>query len=336
MSTDLVSVATETLDPTVLAPTAGDPRTSASVRTPMQNLTNRTRWLWARTQDVIGYFAPLGAVLPVAITSVDTSGDTLTLAAHGFSNGDPVVLVPAGGATLPAPFVVGVTYYAKSVTSTTFQLGATAVGAALDITTTGSGAFYAAKRTTANLYGVALLAAAANAFSGLMTIAGSLTVTGAAAFGAALSAVGLASFPGGSTVGNFNSNAGPLTAYGTISQQWRYNERPTVLLGDADHTIGSSDGDQFAMAVPTAQRTILLRETTAPTPVDTEVLTITRPAGGAFAIVIKREGNSGAAIVTLAASTRSTACLKESDLNDGNGVRWHLDGGWGHTPGADA
>lgn len=77
---------------------------------------------------------------PIAATTADT-GDTFTDAAHGLSNGDRVILVTlttTTGATLLTP------YYVVGKTDDTFQLSATAGGAAITLTTDGSATYLAA------------------------------------------------------------------------------------------------------------------------------------------------------------------------------------------------
>lgn len=77
--------------------------------------------------------------------TVAAATDLLTLADHGYLAGDPVVLTaPTGG----APLVAGTTYYVRDVTASSFKLAATSGGAAIDITTDGSGSI--ARVATAN------------------------------------------------------------------------------------------------------------------------------------------------------------------------------------------
>lgn len=77
---------------------------------------------------------------PVSATTQDT-GDTFTDVAHGLANGDRVILVTlvtTTGATILVP------YFAVGVTADTFQLSATAGGAALALTTDGTATYLAA------------------------------------------------------------------------------------------------------------------------------------------------------------------------------------------------
>jgi hypothetical protein len=71
------------------------------------------------------------------ISSVDTGADTLTSNAHGYKNGTIVQI--AATTTLPAPFVALTDYFVIGVTTNTFQLASTFTGAAINITTSGSG-----------------------------------------------------------------------------------------------------------------------------------------------------------------------------------------------------
>lgn len=68
--------------------------------------------------------------------TVAASTDSLTSTAHGYSNGDAVLLTAK---TNGAPLVLGTVYYVRDVTTNTFKLAATAGGAAIDITSDGSG-----------------------------------------------------------------------------------------------------------------------------------------------------------------------------------------------------
>ncbi|HEY8924515.1 MAG TPA: hypothetical protein VIU64_09045 [Polyangia bacterium] len=152
MATDISSSSTESYDSTVNAPATGDARTSASVRTPMQNIVNRARWLRARAEDRLDKFLPLGGLFPVA-ASVATS--TFTIAGHGLNANDPVRVMSVGGSA-PSPLVVDTTYYVVggSLTSNTFQVSATVGGGAVTLTDNGSGAIYVAKRVTAKFFQV--------------------------------------------------------------------------------------------------------------------------------------------------------------------------------------
>lgn len=88
----------------------------------------------------------------------------------------------------------------------------------------------------------------------------------------------------------------------------------------------------WILATPTANRTVRIMHTTGPTLLGGERLTVKRPAAGAFAYAIKREGSAGA-IVTLPAST-STGAELYYDLAS---TSWKLLlPGEGAIPGADA
>lgn len=74
--------------------------------------------------------------------TVIPSADTLTVTKQYFDNGTLVNLYTSD--TLPAPFVTGTDYYVvnASATGLTFKLSATFGGAAIDITTSGTGTQY--------------------------------------------------------------------------------------------------------------------------------------------------------------------------------------------------
>ena len=72
----------------------------------------------------------------------DASTDVITANAHGFNDGDPVVLEELrSGASLPTGLTEGVVYYVRDKTTNTFKLAATVGGSAIDITGAGSGGY---------------------------------------------------------------------------------------------------------------------------------------------------------------------------------------------------
>jgi hypothetical protein len=99
---------------------------------PTDNTTGRkTRGLLsALTTNVTSELATGLAFTVVAATDVYTS------AAHGYSNGDPVVPSALTGAT---GITAGLYYYIRDVTTNTFKLAATLGGAVVDVTADGSG-----------------------------------------------------------------------------------------------------------------------------------------------------------------------------------------------------
>lgn len=150
MATDVSSSSTESYDSTVNAPAAGDPRTSASVRNPLQNVVNRARWLRARAEDRLDKFLPLGGLSPVAAS---VASSTFTISGHGLNANDPVRVMSVGG-NVPSPLAADTTYFVVggSLTSNTFQVSLTSGGSAVTLTDVGSGTIYVAKRVTAKFY----------------------------------------------------------------------------------------------------------------------------------------------------------------------------------------
>ncbi len=133
---------------TVQGPAAGDPRTAASVRQMGQPLLNRSLWTWRRTQDLLGSFCPVGGAAPVAIMSIDTSTNRITLEGHGLASNDPVRVYLATGATVPGGLSVIRLYYTRYIDADTIELSESAgPGSAVDITSGGSGAIYLVKVT---------------------------------------------------------------------------------------------------------------------------------------------------------------------------------------------
>ncbi len=65
--------------------------------------------------------------------------DAVELDVHGFVADDPVSFRAEAGGSLPSPLVAGVAYYAKPVGESYFQVAAAPGGAAIDLTTAGSG-----------------------------------------------------------------------------------------------------------------------------------------------------------------------------------------------------
>lgn len=82
--------------------------------------------------------SPLGGGTKQPFALDDTAADTFKCAAHGYANGDTVVLWP-GAATLPTGVAVGTVYFIVTSATNTFQLSATSGGAAINITGAGGG-----------------------------------------------------------------------------------------------------------------------------------------------------------------------------------------------------
>lgn len=77
------------------------------------------------------------AVQPVHKTyTADSASDFLTSTAHGYANGDQVMFAPG---SLPTPLAVDTVYYVRNSATNNFKVAATPGGAAIDITTNGSG-----------------------------------------------------------------------------------------------------------------------------------------------------------------------------------------------------
>lgn len=78
--------------------------------------------------------ARLAAEPPASVSS-----NAIELDGHGFALNDPVSFRAEAGGSLPSPLVAGTTYYAIPAGEGYFQVAATSGGAAIDLTTTGSG-----------------------------------------------------------------------------------------------------------------------------------------------------------------------------------------------------
>lgn len=75
------------------------------------------------------------------VEAVDATGDTLTMPGHGLATDDVVEFALGYQATAPGGLAVGTVYYAKPIADSDdlIQLAASKGGAAIDITSTGSG-----------------------------------------------------------------------------------------------------------------------------------------------------------------------------------------------------
>jgi hypothetical protein len=95
---------------------------------------------YATHRDLYRYGLARGALAMPGrlVESSAASSDLLTLDGHGFVTDDEVLVRATEGGTLSAPLVEGTTYYVIRVTDSTFKLAATAGGAAIDLSTSGS------------------------------------------------------------------------------------------------------------------------------------------------------------------------------------------------------
>lgn len=81
-----------------------------------------------------------GALVGAAkIFEADGTTDVFNCPAHGFVLDDTVRLRASVGGTLPTGVTENTTYYARDITTDSFKLSATQGGAAINITTSGSG-----------------------------------------------------------------------------------------------------------------------------------------------------------------------------------------------------
>lgn len=72
------------------------------------------------------------------VADVTIATEVLELDGHGFRDDAELIFRAEAGGSLPSPLVAGTTYYAIVVSDSTFQVAATAGGAAIDLTTAGS------------------------------------------------------------------------------------------------------------------------------------------------------------------------------------------------------
>lgn len=76
----------------------------------------------------------LQLMAPAQSVTADTGTEKITLAAHGFADGQAVQFT----GTLPAPLVAGTTYYVRDAATNDFKLAASVGGAAINLTTAGT------------------------------------------------------------------------------------------------------------------------------------------------------------------------------------------------------
>jgi hypothetical protein len=77
------------------------------------------------------------------LTTVDPSTDVFTSTSHGFADTNRVQVEMENG-TLPSPLADNTTYFVRDAATNTFKLALTSGGAAIDITTAGTGTLWTA------------------------------------------------------------------------------------------------------------------------------------------------------------------------------------------------
>lgn len=77
------------------------------------------------------------AYTDIFAATADDSTDVVTATGHNFTDTTPIVFTTTG--TLPAPLAISTVYYVRDSAANTFKVAATSGGAAIDITTTGTG-----------------------------------------------------------------------------------------------------------------------------------------------------------------------------------------------------
>lgn len=79
--------------------------------------------------------------------TIEADNDTVTLTAHGLSDGDLVVFHTLAGGT---GLTVGTTYYVRDAAANTFKVAATRSGAAVDVTVDATDADFISSKSTAD------------------------------------------------------------------------------------------------------------------------------------------------------------------------------------------
>lgn len=100
------------------------------------------RWLSFWDALTAGNFlgiVPNGGTAPKGFTVDDIATEVLDSPAHGYANGNTVVVWAISGMSLPAPLAEGTVYFVVGATTDTLQLSATSGGAAINVTAVGAG-----------------------------------------------------------------------------------------------------------------------------------------------------------------------------------------------------
>lgn len=115
----------------------------------VQQMLGRGEWdgcegLWFRglqiTPDKYRFYPGKQTSKTVKSFTASSATDLVTVTAHGYSNGDRVIMLE--GSIIPTPLAAGAAYFIRDVTTDTFKFALTAGGPALDLTGNGSGQLY--------------------------------------------------------------------------------------------------------------------------------------------------------------------------------------------------
>jgi hypothetical protein len=90
---------------------------------------------YCEPSDLYDFGLPRGAVPNPGrlVYAFDATANTCALDVHGFATDDPVLFQTEAGGALPTALAEGVTYYAKPVDESHFQVAATAGGTAISL-----------------------------------------------------------------------------------------------------------------------------------------------------------------------------------------------------------
>jgi hypothetical protein len=100
------------------------------------------RWIGGWDAVTAGDFkgmTPNGGGTPQAFVVPDATADVLECVAHGFTDGQTVVVWAFPGDPLPTGLAEGTVYYVRDATTDDLKLAATSGGAAINITAIGAG-----------------------------------------------------------------------------------------------------------------------------------------------------------------------------------------------------
>lgn len=123
------------------AASSGTKATSASVTFDVP-AGSTVRWVGGWDASTSGDFKgmePNGGGTRIPFVVPDATADVLEAPAHGFTDGQTVVVWDAEGGSIPTGLAEGTVYYVRDATTDDLKLAATSGGAAINLTSIGAG-----------------------------------------------------------------------------------------------------------------------------------------------------------------------------------------------------
>lgn len=271
-----------------VGPGTNDAINSSTWRGYYDGINKRARWLRNRLDGLLGTFQ--------LIEAVDSGTDKITITGHSIP-ANTVVRVASVGGTIPGGLAANVGYFAKISDADNIQLSTSSGGAAINITSSGTGTLY--------LYRVA---DGFNAF-----VSSAVTFAGGYALPIAVSLKGVFLYVVSVYGGTF---VGPVAFSGTGA----YRIDRTASLADADAAITLEDQDFRHCPDVTANRTITIDEPAARGLSCRIARTL---HANAFAAVFRRAQDAS---IIGRLNAVGGLHLESYDSGDGLGITWHAAG----------